>query len=363
MMLADLGADVIKVETGKGDIARATGGNHVGPHNVYFASFNRNKRSILLDLTESSDREVFGRLVASSQALVTNLRPPAVKKLGLTYEALKHHNPELVCLALSGYGLEGQMSDQPVMDYTVQARTGLMHLSGEPNDPPMRVGYSVVDNTAGLMGALALVAKLAEGRGGQVDVSLHDTMLSQMNYLAGALLNAGEEPQRYPDGSHPYFVPAQRFRTRDGWLAIFVPHDAAWAALARAAEHPEWIDDPRSATIAARAQNREWVVASVGALFLEQDSEWWEERLTTAGVVVSGVRTLNEALNGPITAARDMVVSMETPEGPLLGVGLPIKNQGHTPSYTPPPKLGEHTEEILRSLALSPEDDTNHEVS
>jgi len=353
MMLADLGADVIKVETGAGDIARSTGGHEVGGHNVYFSAFNRNKRSVLLDLTDPTGRETFGRLAATSRALVTNLRPPAVKKLGLTYEALKSWNPDLVCLAVTGYGLEGPQSHQPVMDYVVQARAGLMHLNGEPDDPPTRVGYSVVDNTTALMAALALVAKLAEGKGGQVDVSLYDTMLSQMNYLAASLLNAGEAPRRYPDGSHPYFVPAQRFRTRDGWISIFVPHDEAWRALALAAERPEWAEDPRFSTIPARAEHRETLVAEVGALFLQQDSAWWEKRLVDAGVVASNVRTLEEALEDPLTNLRNMVVSMETSAGPLRGVGLPIKVEGHRPGYRPPPKLGEHTGEIIDALPPS----------
>ena len=196
MVLADLGAEVIKIEPPTGDIARSVGPNRVGPHNVYFASLNRNKRSVCLDLSDPRDQAVFARLASDADALITNMRPSAIRKLGLTYAAMRQWNERIVCLALTGFGLEGPHADRPAYDYVIQALTGIMAMTGDPGGAPTKTGYSVVDNSAGLMGAVGLLAKIIEGKGGQIDISLHDTMLSQMNYLAAAWLNAGERPVR-----------------------------------------------------------------------------------------------------------------------------------------------------------------------
>jgi CoA:oxalate CoA-transferase len=232
MILADLGAEVIKIETGIGDIGRNTGGQFVGDYNIYFASLNRNKKSVALNLTDAADREVFEKLVRTSHALVTNLRPRAIRKLGLTYEALRKVNDKLVCVALTGFGLKGPYSEYPAYDYIIQAMAGLMMLTGEPEGPPIRTGYSVVDNTGGMMAAIGLLAKILEGTGGQVDVALYDTLLSQLNYLASSYLNTGEAPERHPYGAHAYFVPAQIFRTSDGHIAIFITHNSFWQLFA-----------------------------------------------------------------------------------------------------------------------------------
>ena len=157
MLLADLGADVIKIEYGDGDISRRTGDCFLGGHNVYFASLNRNKKSVVLDLTSERDRAELFKLVATANGLVTNLRPTAIKKLGLTYDFLKTYNPKIVCLALTGFGLEGPFSNLPAYDYIIQALTGVALLTGDPNGPPVRAGYSVVDNTGGMMATIGLL--------------------------------------------------------------------------------------------------------------------------------------------------------------------------------------------------------------
>ncbi len=347
MLLADLGADVIKIEPASGDVARQVGPHSIGAHNAYFASLNRNKRSICLDLASPEGQERLAELAAGAQALLTNLRPSAIKKLGLTYEALKKHNPKLVCVALTGYGMEGPHAELPSFDYVVQALTGFMYLTGEPDAPPTRVGYSVADNTTGMLAALGLLAKIVEGNGGQVEVSLHDTMLAQTNYIAGALLNGGEQPRRYPAGGHPYFVPAQLFQTSDGWLCIFITHDDFWARFARLVGRPEWVTDIRFATMAARLENRETVLRAVADLLREQDTGHWVDLLTPHGIVASGVHTLDEALAGELVAEREMVVSMETPDGAIRAIGNPIRFAGVDPVYRPPPLLGEHQAEVL----------------
>src|SRR5690606_6478857 len=187
MLLADLGAEVIKIEAPEsGDIARTIAPHFVGPHNTYFASLNRNKLSVRIDLATEAGQRQLGRMAAGADALITNLRPQAIKKLGLTYDSLKRYNEKIVSVALTGYGLSGPYADRPAYDYVIQALAGIMALTGDPDGPPVKAGYSAVDNSSGIMGALALVAKVHEGKGGQVDVSLYDTMLSQLNYLAGA---------------------------------------------------------------------------------------------------------------------------------------------------------------------------------
>lgn len=344
MLLADLGADVIKIETpGKGDIGRDVGPNHVGPHNTYFASLNRNKRSVCLDLTTPGGQQALAALVRDSHALLTNLRPAAIRKLGLTYASLRQHNERIVCLALTGFGMNSPYADKPAYDYVIQALAGVMALTGDPASPPVKTGYSVVDNSSGIMGALGLVAKLVEGRGGQLDVSLYDTVLSQLNYLGSAYLNAGERPQRYPSGGHPYVVPAQIFRTADGHLALFITHDGFWATFAREVGKPEWIDDPRFATMQARSAHRSLVIDAIQALLDADKTDAWVERLAPLGLVVAGVQTLDKALESPLTRSREMVITIPTPDGNLRLIGNPIKIDGHTASFRPPPLLGEHT--------------------
>jgi len=218
MMLADLGAEVIKIEPPGGEISR-----QVGPS--YFASLNRNKRSVRLDLASESGQARLGELVAESDALLVNMKPSVIRRLGLTYDALKRHNDRIVCVALTGFGLDG--GDQPAFDYVIQAATGVAAMTGDPAGPPVLPGYSSADNSTGLTAALGLLAQIVRGRGGQVEVSLRDVMLSQLNYRASSYLNDGLEPRRYPHGAHSYYVPAQLFATADGYLALFITHDGS----------------------------------------------------------------------------------------------------------------------------------------
>ena len=347
MLLADLGAEVIKVETGLGDISRNTGRHHVGDHNVYFASLNRNKKSVLLDLTDADGKAAFHKLVAGADALVTNLRPRAIHKLGLTYEALKEINPRLVCVALTGFGLTGPYSEHPAYDYIIQAMTGVATITGEPDGPPTRTGFSVVDNTGGMMAALGLTAKLLSGAGGQVDVALFDVILSQLNYLAAAYLNGDEEPVRHPAGGHNFFVPAQFFHTADGYLAIFITHDEFWRVFAGEVGRPDWLIDPRFATMLARSRNREIVVADVAAELVRRPTEEWVNRLRPQGIVIAGVATLAEALANENTVARDMITEIMVGEDKLRLIANPIKVAGFEPHFGLPPLLGEDNERLL----------------
>jgi crotonobetainyl-CoA:carnitine CoA-transferase CaiB-like acyl-CoA transferase len=346
MLLADLGAEVIKIETGAGDIARRMGRHYAGAHSVYFASLNRNKLGVTLDLASADGRAAFHALVASAHGLVTNLRPRAIKKLGLTYDDLKAHNPRLACVALTGYGLEGPYAERPAYDYVIQAMTGIMQMTGDPDAEPAKAGYSAVDNSAGIMAALGLVAKLAEGKGGQVDVAMHDVMLSQLNYVAAAWLNAGERPQRHARSAHPFIVPAQVFPTREGWLMLFITHDEFWRSFCEEAGRPEWVSDARFATVEARRENRAFVTESLAALLKADTAARWVARLAPCGVVAAVVDTLDHALASDLARSRDMVVTLEGCG--VKATGNPIKMPGVVSEYRAPPVLGEHNERLLR---------------
>lgn len=346
MLLADLGAEVIKIETGEGDIARRMGRHDVGGHNIYFASLNRNKLSVTLDLASDGGRAAFHGLAASAHGLVTNLRPRAIKKLGLTYDALKAINPRLVCVALTGYGLDGPYSERPAYDYVIQAMTGIMQMTGDPDAEPTKAGYSAVDNSAGIMAALGLTAKLAEGKGGQVDVALHDVMLSQLNYVAAAWLNAGERPQRYARSAHPFIVPAQVFPTRDGWLMLFITHDEFWNSFCAEAGRPDWAQDARFATIEGRRENRGRVIEELTRVLETDTAANWVARLVPRGIVAAAVDTLDNALESDLTRSRGMVVALDG--AGMRAVGNPIKTPGTEPEYRAPPRLGEHNDRILK---------------
>jgi crotonobetainyl-CoA:carnitine CoA-transferase CaiB-like acyl-CoA transferase len=354
MLLADLGADVIKIEPVHGDLSRQVGLRYVGKHNVYFSSLNRNKRSVFVDLLTDEGQAELGALAATADALVVNLRPSAIRKLGLDYESLRRFNPKIVCVAVTGYGLEGPEAEQPAFDYIIQASTGVAAMTGEPDGPPTLAGYSAVDNSSGIMAALGLVAKVFEGKGGQVDVSLFDVMIAQLNYKAAAYLNGDTLPERQPLGAHNFYVPAQLFETAEGFLALFVSHDEFWRRLCLEIGRAEWVDDPRYATMHARFEHRGELLEALGACFKEASAAEWLERLRPLGIAVGAVVDLGEALDGELVRSRGMVVSIESEDGPLRMVGNPIRCSGSHQTYHLPPRLHEHTEEVLGPLRDSP---------
>ena len=319
MMLADLGAEVTKIEPPGGEISRQVG-------DTYFASLNRGKRSVCLDLGSADGQERLGELAAGAHALLVNLKPSAIRRLGLTYDSLRKHNERIVCVALTGYGLDG--GDDPAFDYLIQAATGIAALTGDPDAPPTLPGYSSADNSAGLTAALGLLAMIVSGRGGQVDISMRDVMLSQLNYRAAAYLNGGTEPRRLPFGAHSYYVPAQLFPTADGYLALFVTHDNFWQAFAAEAGITGF------PAMAERAARRDEVLAVVTKALAADTAANWEARLKPLGVPAASVRTLPQALaeapGALITAGRFRLVAS------------PVRIVGYEPAYREPPDLGEY---------------------
>jgi crotonobetainyl-CoA:carnitine CoA-transferase CaiB-like acyl-CoA transferase len=302
----------------------------------------------VIDLASVEGQEALGRIVTDSHALITNLRPSAIRKLGLTYAALRQWNDRLVCVALTGYGLEGPYSDSPAYDYVIQAITGVMSLTGDPSAPPTKAGYSAVDNSAGLVAAIGLLAKIVQGCGGQVDVAMYDVMLSQLNYLAGAALNTEEVVERMPNSSHPYIVPAQIFPTMAGWLTLFITHDKFWQKFCIEIGRPEWIDDPVFATMSSRRIHRVEVVAGITKVLKGASAAQWVARFVPLGVVAAEVGTLSDALQSDLARSRAMVTTLGDGSLSLRAVASPIRFEGYAPQYGLPPLLDEHHSLVLQ---------------
>jgi CoA:oxalate CoA-transferase len=325
MLLADLGAEVTKLEPPGGDISRQVSDS-------YFASVNRGKRSVRLDLGTAAGQARLHELVGDVHALLVNLKPSAIRGLGLTYEALRQHNEALVCVALTGWGLDG--GDEPAFDYLLQAATGVASLTGDPGGPPTLPGYSSADNSSGMVAALGLLAMIVAGRGGQVDVSMRQVMLSQLNYRAAAWLNEGAEPRRYAGGAHSHYVPAQLFPAAGGsYLALFITHDRFWRAFAAEAGI-EAAGTGELSTMAQRSARRPEVLAIVAKALATDTADGWEARLRAAGVPAAAVRTLPDALE---RADASLITA-----GGFRLVGGAIRVDGYQPAYGAAPALGQH---------------------
>lgn len=347
MLLADLGADVIKIESADGDLSRQVSSHAIDGHSTYFASVNRNKRSVHLDLTTERGQEQLGALVAESHAVIVNLRPSGIRKLGLDYASLSRWNPRIVCVAVTGYGLDGPGADWTAFDFIVQATSGVAAITGEPDGPPVLAGYPAVDNSVGIMAALGLLAKVLEGRGGQVDVSMFEVMLSQLNYRAAAYLNTGALPTRNPMGAHSFYVPAQIFATADGHLALFVTHDEMWRRLCEGMGEAAWADDPRFATMDARVAHRDAVITLLTERFATRSTTEWIDALRPLGVPVGPVQDIGEALDSAVARERGTIIEIDTPAGPMRLVGNPIRTDSPPVTHRLPPRLHEHTQDVV----------------
>jgi crotonobetainyl-CoA:carnitine CoA-transferase CaiB-like acyl-CoA transferase len=358
LQLADLGADVIKIENFAegGDMSRSVGPRFFGPGDSHFyQAFNRNKRSVGLDLKHPQGREIFRKLAARSDATFDNLRGDQPAKLGLTYEHLAAVNPRIVCVHLSAYGRSGSRAAWPGFDYLMQAEAGYLSLTGEPDGPPARFGLSMIDLMSGTTAAMALLAGLVEaresGRGRDLDVSLFDVALHNLAYVATWYLNAGVVTQREPRSSHPSLTPSQLCRTKDGWLFIMCNKEKFWPALAEALGKPEWITDPARATFAARLQNRRQVTEELDAIFSTATTEEWLARLR-GKVPVAPVYDVRQALENPFVTEQQRVLDFKHPEhGNIRGVASPVRlGNGDRQPQQAAPSLGEHTDVVLAEL-------------
>ena len=360
--LADLGAEVIKIENfhDGGDIGRAVGPQFFGPGDSHFyEAFNRNKRSLGLDLKHPKGQEIFRKLVARSDAVFDNLRGDLPTKVGITYAQLANVNPKIVCVHLSAYGRSGSRASWPGYDYLMQAEAGYLSLTGEPDGPPARFGLSIVDLMTGTTAAMALLAGLvdaqATGRGRDLDVSLFDVALHNLAYVATWYLNGGIVTNREPRSSHPSLTPSQLCRTKDGWLFIMCNKEKFWTALADAVGKPEWATDPEYSTFAARLKNREQVTQELDAVLTTATTAEWISRLG-GKVPIAPVYDVQQALENPFVAEQQLVLDFQHPEhGKIRGVASPVRleNSAVLPTRAAP-RLGEDTDALLEEPGYAP---------
>jgi crotonobetainyl-CoA:carnitine CoA-transferase CaiB-like acyl-CoA transferase len=357
LQLADLGAEVIKIEdpTVGGDVGRYVPPYQEGESSLFFESFNRNKASVSLDLRHPDARPVLEDLVRGSDAVFSNLRGDGPAKLGLTYDALRQVNPRIVCVSLTGFGMTGPRATEAGYDYIIQAMAGWMSLTGDPDGPPTKSGLSLVDLSGGYVAAIALLAGLhraqRDGEGCDADVSLFETALSELMYVGTWAATHGHVTPRRANSAHPSIVPFQAFATADGHITVAAAKQHFWTRLCDAIGRPDLREDPRYATFALRDEHRDELLAELDAVFASRRSDEWVALLVDAGVPVGRVNEVAEALEDPQTVARGTVVEIEHPNlGTVREIATPLRLTGELPEPTRAPFLGEHTEELLQGL-------------
>lgn len=357
MQLADLGADVIKVEdpsTG-GDVGRYVPPFQADDDSLFFQSFNRNKRAISLDITNDAGRGVFEDLLRTADALCSNLRGDVPAKLGLRYEDVKHANAQLVCCSLSAYGMTGPRASDPGYDYMLQGTAGWMDVTGEPDGPPTKSGLSLVDYSGGYVAAIAVLAGIhaarRDGFGMDCDLSLFDTAISLLTYPATWHLSEGFMPIRTRNSAHPSLVPFQNFATSDGWVVVGCAKEKFWRRLAVAIDLPELADDPRFANFAARSAHRDELLELLESRFSEQTTGTWVEILSEAGVPCAPVNDIAAALRDPQVAARNLIAHTEHPRfGTVAQVASSVRVGDEPVEYRRAPFRHEHADEVLRGI-------------
>jgi crotonobetainyl-CoA:carnitine CoA-transferase CaiB-like acyl-CoA transferase len=360
MLLADMGARVIKVEQpGRGDETRAWGPPFQGGESAYFLSINRNKESLALDFKHPAGRALLESLIASADVLVENFRPGTLDRLGLGYDAVSSRRRDLVYCSVSGFGQTGPKRDVPGYDMVLQAEAGLMSITGPADGPACRLGVAVADILAGLLAShgivLALCARQRSGRGQLVDVAMFDSVVSLLSYQVALCLATGISPVRMGN-QHPTIVPYDSFEAADGPFVLAVGNDEQWRRTCAVAGLPRLAEDLRFATNPARVTHREQLRPLLAEVFRTRGRGEWIADLGRVGVPCGAVRDIGDVLADPQIAARRMLETIDHPSAGLIQLpGLPIKLT-ETPGQvrTPPPLLGEHTRQVLgRDLGLA----------
>jgi crotonobetainyl-CoA:carnitine CoA-transferase CaiB-like acyl-CoA transferase len=362
-MLADFGADVIKLEPpGTGDIARGWGVPLPGGETSYFVTLHRNKRGIVIDLKRPEGKELFFRLVERCDIVLENYRVGALQRLGLDYQAARRHNPGIIYCSISGFGQDGPYRDRAALDLILQAESGMISVTGEPGTSGTRAGVSIADLTAGMYCAygvmLALRVKERTGEGQHVDISMLDGQLALLGTSIANYFANGEIPR--PMGTaYPVVVPYQTFRTKTRDLALAIAGEKIWRKFCPAIGRPELMDDPRYRTTTDRMNNRDELIPTLQEVFLTRTYEEWEPLLLGNDIPVGAINNLAEVIEHPQVKARHTLIDLEHPRvGKVRAVGSPVR-LSRTPARvrSPAPLHGQHTGEVLSQLlGMSPEE-------
>ncbi|MBI4639328.1 MAG: CoA transferase [Candidatus Tectomicrobia bacterium] len=351
MILGDLGAEIIKIEPPEGDLTRRMPPHFYKGESSYFLAFNRNKKSVVLDLKTKDGLQIFYDLVKLSDVVLDNFRPGVMERLNLTYEMLKEINSRIISCSVTGYGETGPYRDKPSYDLMAQALSGGMSVTGEPGRPPVRMGVSMADLAGGMFAVqgilAAYISRQRTGVGQRLDISLLDGQIALMTYLASYYFISGEVPG--PQGSgHLSAVPYGAFKTKDSYIVIA----GAWAGLCEVLGIEELATDPRFDTITARVKNKKELEAILSEIFITQTTEEWLKLFDEEGIPASPVNRLDQALADPHVLYRKMILTLEHPLGGTINLaGNPIKMpEVNEESYTPPPLLGQQTEQVLSEL-------------
>jgi crotonobetainyl-CoA:carnitine CoA-transferase CaiB-like acyl-CoA transferase len=362
MILADMGAEVIKIEQrGKGDDTRQFGPPFQDGESAYFLSINRNKKSITLDIKSDKGKEVITRLIQRSDVLVENFRPGTLKKLGFDYEAASALNPRLIYASVSGFGQTGPWSAKPGYDLAIQGLGGIMSITGDTNGPPYKVGISQADLTAGLYAVqgilLALFAREKTGKGQLVDVGMLDCQLAMLSFQAGIYFMTGVSPTR-KGNQHPTICPYETFKASDRYINIAVGNDKLWQKFCALLGMETICDNPDFATNPSRVQNRDKLFPIIQGEIGKKDSTHWLALFEENGIPAGPILSIDEALAQPQSVAREMVAEVNHRTlGKIKQTGIPVK-LSETPGEitSPPPCLSEHTDAVLESLGYSSAD-------
>lgn len=356
MMLGDLGADVIKVEQPKvGDGTRQWGPPFKGGESAYFMCVNRNKKSITVNLKHSEGIKIVKELTRRSDILIENFRYGTMDKLGLDYQAVSRINPRLIYCSISAFGTTGPYRQLPGYDFLVQAMGGIMSITGEPEGPPMKVGVAIVDVTAALYAAIAILSALMNrektGEGQKVETSLLESQVAWLINVGSNYLISGKVPQRYGN-AHPNIVPYQVFKAKDGYIALAVGNDLQWKKFCELAGVETLAENPRFKTNPDRVENRKELMEILDEVILKKKKEEWVKLCRDNGIPCGPINTIDKVFNDPQVLDRDMVLEVDHPTaGKIKLAGIPMKFS-RTPGLikSSPPLLGEHTDEVLSDL-------------